>query len=312
MKSRRLWLVLFSGLSLFPAGLLAQENSNTGISSFIQLASAKHGSESSTSDGDSSSSDLYSSGNDFIRVYGGYDYSLLGNLISGLKATTAYYLSFGATAVSSTSDNGIFLGAEYGKRLDASSELSLRLEFISSQADTFAQTNPDSYAYESFGPNLADLSLQYTFDILRGNGNRTSLSVGAGWYHTIVDYTDDENSLITPVSDFQVNGAFTGDTAGGTLGLSEKIQLGPQFGLDLFVQGRWVQFSRVQASNLTGYDKALGYSGPYSLASINAGGGQTVFAAVANGVIDSSGGQAQYVTLDYSGIDGGLSVEISF
>ncbi len=258
------------------------------------------------------SADLFSSGNDSFSLYGGYDYSMFGDILTSVKSMGAYYQSLGSTVGVSTDNSGILLGAAWGRRLDDSSELSLHFEVISSQADTFAQHSATSDSYQLIGPNLADLSLEYSFDILQGPGNRTTLSLGAGYYHAIVDYSDNVTYSNPAQQGVAINGALTGDTAGGTVGLCEQVQISPTFGLDLFVRGRYVNFSRIQASDLSGYYEDLKTKGPYSLAVFNTGAGYNEIVPVPNGAIDSIPGEFRYANLDYSGVDGGLSVEMSF
>ncbi len=258
------------------------------------------------------SADLFSDGNSFIRLYGGYDYSLLGDVIQNTKSTGTYYLSLGSTVGVSTDNSGILMGASFGKRLDDSSELSVNFEVISSQANTFSQTGSSSSAYQLIGPNLTDLSLVYAFDVLKGPGNRTTLSIGAGYYHAIVDYTDNVTYTNPAQQGVAINGALTGDTAGGTVGISEQVQIAPSFALNLFARGRYASFSKIQASGLSGYYEDLKTEGPYSLAVFNTGAGYNLIVPVPNGAIDSNPGTFRYATLDYSGVDAGLSVEMGF
>jgi hypothetical protein len=261
---------------------------------------------------DTLSADIFSAGNDFIRLYGGYDYSLFGDLIQNTRSMGAYYQSLGSTVGVNTDNSGILMGVAWGKRLDSGSELSLHFEVISSQADTFSQTSSGSTSYQLIGPNLTDLTLEYSFDILQGPGNRTTLSLGAGYYHALVDYTDNVTYDNPAQQGVAINGAMTGDTAGGTIGLSEQVQISPAFCLNLFVRGRYVNFSKIQASDLAGYYQDLKTNGPYSLAIYNTGAGYNEIVPVPNGGIDSNPGLFRYANLDYSGIDGGLSVEMSF
>ena len=133
-----------------------------------------------------------------------------------------------------------------GKRLNDSSELALSFEIISTQADTFAQTNPNSSSYELIGPNVMNLSLNYSIDFIKSPGNRSSLSLGAGYYPAIVDYTDNV-FYPSPLQTESMNEQFTGDITRGTIGISEQIQMGSQFGINFFIRGRYVNFIRVQA-----------------------------------------------------------------
>jgi hypothetical protein len=149
--------------------------------------------------------------------------------------------------------------------------------------------------------------------VIQGDGNRTSLSLGAGWYHAIIDYTNGLASGNPVTATNEINGAFTGDTIGGTVGLTEKVALGGSFGLNLSVQGRYARFAQVTASNLTNAAGQLQETGPYSLAIVTLN-GYSILEPANRGVIDiaQSQGQARYAVVDYSGFDGELSFEFYF
>ena len=261
--------------------------------------------------GNTVDSDIFSEGKDSLHLYVGYDYAILGDIINGTQQNAALYKSLGANATASTDNSGVLVGLAWGKRLDPDSEVSLSFEVISSQADVFTQSNSSNLSYQSIGPNVMDLSLNWDLDLLKGPGNRTSLTLGAGYYRAVVDYTNDlsEGSPVTYLN--QINGQFTGDTAGGTLGLKEQVQIGSQFGLNLFVRGRYVDFARVQAAKLSGYSNQIPANGPYSLVRGNSG-GYDVLIPGDNLSVEQSQGTIRYANLDYSGFDGGLSLEMDF
>src|ERR1039458_1262649 len=173
---------------LLAAGLTRTARAQNEMQSSLQVASAArtHG---STDSEDASSVDLFSSNGRSVRFYAGYDYSLLDDLVNGVQQLGAYYKSgAGVTVGTSTDRSGVVMGVEWGQRLDGGSELSLATEVVSSQADSLGQANPTNVGGETVGPNMVDATLRYSFDLVRGSGNRTSLSLGGGWYHAIIDF----------------------------------------------------------------------------------------------------------------------------
>lgn len=279
-----------------------------GPTEFLQVASASrfHGSQ------DPEGADLFSSKGLFARFYAGYDYSFLDDLVNGIQQTGAYYKNSGGVTVGTSTDrSGVVLGTEWGQRLNGGGEVSLAAEVVSSQADSFGQSNASGFGGETIGPNLLDATVRYSFDVIRGPGSRTSLSLGAGWYHAVVDFNDSFSQGVT--AEPEIQGALTGDTLGGTVGLKEQLQVGEGFVLNLSVNGRYARFGQVVASDLSGYAARIGATGPYTLAMVNLSGYWAIEPLPSQQLLAyESTGQARPAVVDYSGIDGEVSFGFLF
>ncbi len=276
------------------------------------LCQAARAHDAAVSNGDTGA-DLFSSNGRYIRFYAGYDFSLLDDVVNGIQGTVADYKSGGSgvTVGSSTDRSGVVLGLEWGQRLDEDSSLSLDTEVVSSQADSFGQANSGNLGGETIGPNMVDAALRYSFDVIRAPGSRTSLSLGAGWYHAIVDFNSSFSQGVTASP--EINGALTGDTLGGTVGLKEQLQVGGSFTLDLSVSGRYARFGQVVASDLSGYAARVGGTGPYTLALVNQSGYTLIVPFPSQQLLVlQSQGQARPAALDYTGFDGEVSFGFFF
>ena len=236
----------------------------------------------------------------WIKIYSGYDFSLMGDVINGLKAWDSYVKTAGYQTSLSTDNSGFQYGGEAGLSLDDDNALSVSLDFISTQTESWSLAAGST---KSISPSLQSGSLNYYRTILKEEGNRTYLMAGAGYYHASVNYYDGSNPSNSST------GTFTGDILGGTLGIGEEVGIGKIFTLGIIAKGRLATFSQVTAPSVVDMGSTL-TAGPYLL-------GITTEPSVVPGAIVSAtsallGKFVRYAVVDYSGFSGDLTLAFHF
>jgi hypothetical protein len=242
----------------------------------------------------------------FVQVYSGLDFSFLEDITNGMKGWVDEVNAEGggASATGGGNNLGIQAGALWGFRLDKSNSLALDLASIFTFGNDVNATYAGGSGTIKTSPYLMSASLDYTLDIAKSKGGRTYITAGAGWYHTIVDYDFEETTSPT-----FLGGSFSGDTIGGTLGVGEELSLGGSWGLDLSVKGRYANFNKVSADSATSFDG----TGPSSLAVTDAlSPGHIILLPITNATLDSGVPNLHYATVDYSGIDAKVALNLYF
>jgi hypothetical protein len=294
---------------LAPLGVLAGSPSQdaTGVSSdqpslygmqFAKAARAK----ASMSDVMDKTVSLFDNSKMFVQVYTGYDYSFMGDVATGTDGWISAAKSEGFTTTGGGEHSGILASLLWGLRLDKANSLALDFGSVVNFGNNWTASNGLISDTQSLSPYLFSASIDYRVDVAKSKGSRTYITAGAGWYHGIAD-------IKSMVGGDVESGSFTGDTIGGTLGVGEEVELGGSFGLDLSVRGRYANFSKVSADSLT--VDGTSQPGPFSLATGTLDGYKVIIPAT-NAEIDSSGGTANYASLDFSGIDAKVALNLYF
>jgi hypothetical protein len=241
----------------------------------------------------------------WIKVYGGYDYSVFGDLINGVKAWNPIVVS-PEKLTTSTSNSGVVAGLEFGRKLGEDFAFSISLENISSGSESYQLSDSSGDVQrESFSPELMSASLNLYFYPFRAKGARTYLMVGGGYYHALVSYTGYDTSVLgSPDS----SATFTGDVLGGSLGIGQFLAIGDSFGLEVFAKARLATFSQVTSSTLATGGSVTNANGPYTIG-VNTGFGNTI-GIWATQLLSGNGGR--YAVVDYSGIDAAFSFGFYF
>lgn len=241
----------------------------------------------------------------WIKVYGGYDYSVFGDLINGVKAWNAIVVS-PEKVTSSTSNSGVVAGLEFGRKINDDFALSISFENISSGSE-FYQISDSSgdLRSESFSPELMSASLNWYFYPFHSKGARTYLMVGGGYYHAVVTFTGYDTNLSTDPNE---SATFTGDVLGGSLGIGQFLAIGDSFGFEVFAKARLATFSQVTSSTLTVGGVTTNAYAPYTIG-VDTGFGNTVD-IWSTQLLSGNGGR--YTVIDYSGIDAAVSFDFYF
>ncbi|SRR5665213_260287 len=247
----------------------------------------------------------------WVGAYAGYDYALLGDLINGVNGWIPVLSQNNqqTTPSDNIGNSGIRAGFEFGMKLDKEDAISVNCENVWTQIESFTYGGPATNNYsESYQPDLMSVSLNYYRYIFVGKGSRTYLTIGGGYYHTVIGYSSFDTGV---VSNPETTATFTGDTIGGTLGFGETLAIGDSFGVEISVRGRLAAFSQVTAPSLTNGTTTITTYAPYSIFLYN----NTVPSL--NGLITIGseqlyGSYTNYAVIDYSGFDGDLSFDFYF
>jgi hypothetical protein len=254
-----------------------------------------------TPDTDQPSGTVFDNAGMFLQISSGYDFSLLEDITNGTSAWVKAVNASGGSVSGGGSNSGLLAGALWGFRLDPSSSVALDLGSVFTFGNGFKGSFVGGSVVQTTAPYLMSASLDYLLDIAKDKGSRIYLTVGAGWYHTIVDYNLNETTGIP-----FVGGSFSGDTVGGTLGVGDQVDLGGSFGLDLSVKVRYANFNKVSSNNATNFDAP----GKSSLAIISSMPPYQLLIPVSDAGIASSGGTIRDATVDYSGIDAKVALNL--
>ena len=240
----------------------------------------------------------------WVSLYAGYDFANLGALGTDAKNLLDYAKAIGDTSTIGVGGSGILAGGAVGYALDSSNSLSLSLENTwTSQSGVNITTGGGAGAFERFDPSLLGIALNYRLVVLRGKNSKTALTLGTGYYHGSVHY---ENDIGAGPSTFM--GDFGQDGIGGTLGVSEELDLGGSLALGLSARFRVADFNKLTSKsvNVNGTDQTSG--GPFALASDKIDYPFTVIIPVPTSVTLPSG--VSYTDLDYTGFNGNVSLTL--
>jgi len=251
----------------------------------------------------------------WVRVYGGYDFSLLSDLTTGINAWTPLLDSNSNTVAASTGSNGFMVGAEFGVDVDSGNGFSISYENVSTQTESYANgvtqlvnsSGVTTLASQSasFQPSMMDISLNYYAYLPGGKDARTYFTVGGGYYQATVGFVGVDPTLSNP----NENGTFTGSTFGWTFGFGQALAIGNTFGLELSAKGRIVSFSQMTSPSVNNQSTDQG-QGPYAIGINNS----TSNAGTINvtPVSNISATTYRYAVLDYTGVDVDLSFDFYF
>jgi len=267
----------------------------------------------------------------WIRGYAGYDYAVLGNLISGVQAWGPDFVANGEpgnTPTNSVGNSGIRAGAEIGLNVDKSNTLSINVENVWTQNESYnngASATDPTLQTGSFQPNLTSVTLNYTVDFITSKSAKTYFTFGAGYYHATVNalvVTPYPNAGLQSVGlsvPATISGTFTGDVLGGTLGVGQILAIGDSFGLEFSARVRFATFGQMTASSLTSNGQSVpAPTGGFVLVTdnsntINMSGGTTNLGGEID--VDTFAGVGttdNVMTLDYSGFYSDLSFNFYF
>ncbi len=237
----------------------------------------------------------------WLKVYAGYDYSMMGDVINGVKAWEAY-LEPAVTPTLSLGHGGFVDGTEIGFTLDPNHSISIEAENIATQNENLNYTNGGTTTWKTIGPSLEDINLNYYRTLFRSKGNGTYLMIGAGYYHTNVNYYDGSGPSTSQ------SATFTGDVIGGVLGVTQKWEIAKNFTCGLSVKGRLAAFSEVKSSSIFGNGTTQTVNAPYALMIYNQG----LTGAITADSPNYAGSSAHYAVVDYSGFLGDFFLAFHF
>jgi hypothetical protein len=234
----------------------------------------------------------------WVRVYGGYDFSVLGDVINGQKGYAAWAKSLGFQGNYAVDHSGIAAGGECGLNLDKDNSFSVSVDRVWTSPETASSSNGVLTQTQTITPDLIGVSLNFYHTLIRGAGCSTFAGFGGGYYHANVDY-----SSLGPYNDLATLG---GDILGGTFTLGEKVKLGDSFSLDLIARGRLAYFSEVTTQTVTG--SYLYVPAPYTLC-IQPPGYQVILLSSTASVQE---GTNRAAGVDFSGFQGTLGLTYGF
>jgi hypothetical protein len=239
----------------------------------------------------------------WLKVYAGYDYSLMGDVINGVKAWQGYVQGPGVSSSLSTGNSGFVDGMEIGFSLDATHSLSLEAENIGTQNESISYTSGGTANRLTVGPSLEDINLNYYHTLFRTKDSATYVFIGGGYYHANVDYYNGSGPSTSQ------SATFTGDIIGGVLGLTEKLAIANSFTCGFSVKGRLAAFSEVNSSSIIINGSTQTANAPYALMIFNPG---LAGGAITAGSPSSAGSSVRYAVVDYSGFTGDVFLAFHF
>ncbi len=239
----------------------------------------------------------------WLKVYAGYDYSLMGDVINGIKAWQGNLQAAGYSPTFSTGNNGFVDGMEIGFALDVGHSLSLEAENIATQNESYSYTSGGTAYRETIGPSLEDINLNYYHTLFRSKGSATYVMIGGGYYHANVSYYD-----VTGPSTSQ-SATFTGDIIGGAVGLTEKLEIGKSFTFGFSVKGRLATFSEVKSSSIFDNGSTQTTNAPYALMIYTPA---PLTGSITAGSPSFGGSTLRYAVVDYSGFTGDAFLAFHF
>lgn len=238
----------------------------------------------------------------FAGLYAGYDYAGYGALGSDINGLSTYAKSLGDNNTLGVGNSGLLVGAKIGYNLDASNSLDVSCEYTgTSESGLNITSGPDTGYYEKFGPTLLGVSLNYELAVLKGNGSKTCLVVGGGFYHGAV-HMDSNLSGTTIVGDFGQ------DNIGGTLGLDEQMSMGGGLSLNISAKFRAADFGKLTANSVVANGATQTSGGPFVLVSVpNSGYNEEdpvpTSTTLPPGIKDTD--------MDYTGFTGNVELQLS-
>ncbi len=287
---RKLWAVIcFMGLGLSTSASQAGESFQVAVASKATVVATPEVQMDVVLDKDS--------GLD-MSLYSGADYSFLGDFVNGTKGFAKYITDNGGEVSSWTGNWGWLSGLDLGLALDPSNRLSVSFEDVLTRSQNISGTDGTNGLGGAVTPGMVNATLNYKLSMSEGKGTRTSVSLGAGYYHAFVDYA-------LGVGTQDGYGTFTGDTVGGTLGVSQDWSMGGGFDLGLSAKGRYAVFDKVTATQF----HEASFTLPYAMAMVSIPGEPDVLLPKSTAVIDSDP-TMRYAKLDYSGVD--VTVALNF
>ncbi len=240
----------------------------------------------------------------WVSLYAGYDFANLGSLGTAEKSLIDYASSLGDSSSDGTGGSGILGGVAVGYDFDKRNSLSLSLENTwTSQSGLNITTGGAAGTYEKFDPSLLGVSLNYSLVIAQGGGSKTSLTLGGGFYHGAVHYQSDISGGTTLVGDFGQDGI------GGTLGVSEKLDLGGSLDLGLSARFRAADFGKLVANSVTANGTPHTSGGPFILVTSTISSPYTEVLPVPTSATSLPPG-VQDTDLDYTGFNADLSLTL--
>jgi hypothetical protein len=237
----------------------------------------------------------------WLKVYAGYDYSMLGDVINGMKAWQGF-LQPGGNPTLSIGNSGFADGMEVGFALDSNHTFSLAAENIGTQNESLSYTSGGIANKEIIGPSMQNYTLNFYRTLFRTKDSGTYFFIGGGYYHASVNYSND-SSIPTSQS-----ATFTGGIVGGVLGLTEKVEIVKNLTFGLSVKGRLATFGQVTSSRIMDNGSTQTANAPYALIIFN----QLNPGTIGAGSPSFLGSAARYAVVDYSGFTGNLFISYHF
>jgi len=239
----------------------------------------------------------------WLRTYSGIDFSLLKDLDEGTRNFEKLIEQAGFYADSNGSNVGLLLGTELGASFGDGHGLSLAFEGILSSTHSLVSITPIGAMSFRFEPSLYSASLNYQLDLSSGGNHRTTLTLGAGYYMAVVNYTG--IAIPTPVF---VEAELTGSAPGATLGITQEWKVDGTLSVEASARFRWADITRVEASRI----KADGSEtdADVALARGEMVPGQEVTILFDQATIDSDP-MLDYAHADFSGLDLGFNLKLA-
>jgi outer membrane protein W len=250
----------------------------------------------------------------WTKVELGYTYANVTDFINGaaninngsyVNADPGLSPTYSGSALAS--NNGVHAGAELGFLLNPTSGLSIGVKYV--QLDNYtANVNYNDAPYNDYEnatltPYIVPITLNY-YLFMPDSGGRFYIKAGVGYYFGDVQvnesysysnfYNQQESSFPRTYS-----GDLTSGSYGFQLGIGREFEITDRFGIEIYAEGHYSKLTNFQG---TLYDQN-GHAYSAGLVSGNT-----------NGTIDfdnpseiTSANGEHYATLDYTGVDVGIS-----
>ena len=178
----------------------------------------------------------------WLKAYGGYNHSQMGDLSTALRFWQSYFQGSGYVVTPSLDNSGVVVGTELGFSLDGKNAVSLSLDGINSGNYWIHADNGSSQIDQSITPYLLSVTLNY-YRYFSSKNNRFYVGGGLGYGQALVHY----RGPMAPGGEDQ-----TADLWGGNL--EGSVQVGEEFilvdslVLELSIKGRYAAIPKVEAS----------------------------------------------------------------
>jgi hypothetical protein len=249
----------------------------------------------------------------WAKFEAGYSYTLQGDLTNSASVINSESASgtlpsyqLGLTSGNATmSTNAYNLGAEIGFLINPYMGIGIGVRYIQSTNYTFSGinsaaatvgSNPNDFENAAFSPYVVPITLDY-YLFLPDHDGRFFISLGGGYYAGDVNVSESYNFDNYYGSRGNV-GTPAGDLTAGTLGfqvsVGREFALTRQFGLEIFVRGRYAKITNFQGVLSDGNSWELE---KFSDGSVDIGSPSNV----------GQGGTTA-ATVDFTGIDAGITL----
>ena len=227
----------------------------------------------------------------WVRLHAGVITTSQGDLSKAAMAFANHYENFKIPTTATVDGFGPIGGIEVGFMLDTYNAWGVVLDAASLNGYNARTMQSTGNVEDSVQPKMISIQAEY-YRFFKLGRTRFYANLGGGLYNTIVDLNFVENGQVSE------SGEIAGQGFGGFLGAGWEMALGDQFSASLFARARVATTGNIQG-NIT---NSFGTS-------------QTeVLSTDSNGLLGANpvGSGYKQVNIDYTGVDGGLSISYHY